>query len=226
MKKVDADLHPSSLILEVKVNRQRELDSLHTEIRSCHKCLDAGYPIVPGGVFSGKVGARIMIVGQAPGVTEIQVLRPFNASAGRRLFQWLREAGFDEADFRAQQYISSATKCYPGKMPNGRGDRRPSREEQALCRAYLDRSLAIIQPDVIVLVGGLAIETLLGKFKLEHIIGSVFERPAPWDDTQTVRYVPLPHPSGASAWTNSPENQRLIKKAIRALARLKRELNL
>jgi uracil-DNA glycosylase len=216
--------HPSSL--EADVNRQNQLDALHAKIRSCRKCLDAGYPITPGGVFSGKVGARIMIVGQAPGVTEIQVLRPFNASSGRRLFQWLGEAGFDEADFRARQYISSVTKCYPGKMPNGRGDRRPGREEQQLCRPYLDRTLTMVQPEVIILVGGLAIETLLGKFKLEHIIGQVFERPAPWDAKRTVRFVPLPHPSGASAWTNSAENQKLIKKAIRELARLKRELRL
>jgi uracil-DNA glycosylase len=208
------------------MDHQTQLDSLHAEIRACRKCLDAGYAITPGGVFSGKVGARIMIVGQAPGLTEIQVLRPFNASAGRRLFQWLAEAGFDEADFRAGQYISSVTKCYPGKMPNGRGDRRPSREEQQLCRPYLDRTLAIVQPEVIILVGGLAIETLLGKYRLEHIIGKTFERPAPWDETRTVSYVPLPHPSGASAWTNAPENQQLIKKAVRQLAKLKRELGL
>lgn len=204
------------------MNQQSQLDALHAEIRACRKCLDAGYPITPGGVFSGKVGARIMIVGQAPGVTEIQVLRPFNAASGRRLFEWLREAGFDEADFRANQYISSVTKCYPGKIRGGRGDRRPSREEQQLCRPYLDRSLAIVQPEVIIAVGGLAIETLLGKFKLEHIIGKAFERPAPWDAAQTVTIVPLPHPSGASAWSNSPENQKLIKKAIRQIARLKR----
>jgi len=41
-----------------------------------------------------------------------------------------------------------------------------------------------------------------------------------------VIFVPLPHPSGASAWNNSKENQQLIKKAIRQLARLKRERNL
>lgn len=208
------------------MSRQTRLTALHAEIRACRKCLDAGYAITPGGVFSGKVGARIMIVGQAPGITEIQVLRPFNASAGRRLFQWLGEAGFDEADFRADQYISSVTKCYPGKMPNGRGDRRPGREEQQLCRPYLDRTLAIIQPEVIILVGGLAIETLLGKFKLEAIIGKVFERPAPWDGARSVKMIPLPHPSGASAWTNSSHNQKLIKKAIRELARLKHELHL
>ena len=207
-------------------SRQRQLDTLHAEIRSCHACLQAGYDIVPGGVFSGKVGARMMIVGQAPGITEIQVLRPFNASSGKRLFQWLNQAGLDEINFRANQYISSVTKCYPGRLADGRGDRRPSKEEIALCRPYLERTIAIVQPQVIILVGSLAIESLLGKFKLDEIIGKTFKRPAPWAEDQTVTFVPLPHPSGASAWTNTPANQVLIQKAIRAIKKLKRELNL
>jgi uracil-DNA glycosylase family 4 len=207
-------------------DRQSQLDALHAEIRACRKCLTAGYEIVPGGIFSGNSGARIMIVGQAPGTTEVVAKRPFNASAGRRLFKWLGDAGFAEDDFRVRQYISSVTKCYPGRMSNGRGDRRPSKEEQALCRPYLDRTLALVQPEAIILVGGLAIETLLGKFKLDEIIGRTFKRPAPWDEKRSVIYVPLPHPSGASAWTNAPENQVLIRKAIRALKKLKRDLDL
>jgi uracil-DNA glycosylase len=202
------------------------LDALHAEIRSCRKCLDAGHAITPGGIYSGGLGARIMIVGQAPGVTEVVALRPFNASAGRRLFLWLSQAGFDETEFRATQYISSVTKCYPGKMADGRGDRRPSKDELALCRPYLDRTFALVRPEVILLVGSLAIETLLGKYKLNDIIGKTFKRPAPWDAGQSVIFLPLPHPSGASAWTNAPANQALIQKAIRALKKLKHELDL
>ena len=202
------------------------LDALHAEIRSCRKCLDAGHAITPGGIYSGGFGARIMIVGQAPGVTEVVALRPFNASAGRRLFLWLSQAGFDETEFRATQYISSVTTCYPGKMADGRGDRRPSKDELALCRPYLDRTFALVRPEVILLVGSLAIETLLGKYKLNDIIGKTFKRPAPWDAGQSVIFLPLPHPSGASAWTNAPANQALIQKAIRALKKLKHELDL
>ena len=202
------------------------LDALHAEIRSCRKCLDAGHAITPGGIYSGGLGARIMIVGQAPGVTEVVALRPFNASAGRRLFLWLSQAGFDETEFRATQYISSVTTCYPGKMADGRGDRRPSKDELALCRPYLDRTFALVRPEVILLVGSLAIETLLGKYKLNDIIGKTFKRPAPWDAGQSVIFLPLPHPSGASAWTNAPANQALIQKAIRALKKLKHELDL
>jgi len=102
-------------------------------------------------------------VGQAPGVTEAQVKRPFNASSGRRLFQWLAQAGLEEADSRARYYMTAVTKCYPGKHPSGKGDRKPSRAEQKLCRPFLEQELALVQPRVLLAVGGLAIGTLLGQ---------------------------------------------------------------
>jgi uracil-DNA glycosylase len=149
-----------------------------------------------------------MLVGQAPGVTEAQVKRPFNASSGRRLFQWLAEAGFEETDFRARYYMTAVTKCYPGKHPKGKGDRKPSRAEQALCRPFLDQELALVQPTVLLAVGGLAIETLLGqKLKLQEAVGRAFEVNGRW-------VLPLPHPSGASLWPNRPENQARIQQAL------------
>jgi uracil-DNA glycosylase len=152
-----------------------------------------------------------MLVGQAPGVTEAEAKRPFNASSGRRLFQWLAEAGFEETDFRTRYYMTAVTKCYPGKHPKGKGDRKPSRAEQKLCRSFLQRELALVQPRVLLAVGGLAIETLLGRsLRLDQAVGRVFE--------VNGRYVlPLPHPSGASLWPNRPENQARIEKALAIL---------
>ncbi|MFN2220526.1 MAG: uracil-DNA glycosylase family protein [Anaerolineae bacterium] len=185
-----------------------EWEALQAEMRACRRCLDAGYEIAPGAVFSGPASARLMLVGQAPGVTEAQVKRPFNASSGTRLFQWLAEAGLEEADFRRRNYMTAVTKCYPGKHPSGKGDRKPSRAEQQLCRPFLERELALVQPRVILAVGGLAIETLLNKkLRLNEAVGRVFEVGG--------RYVlPLPHPSGASLWPNRAENQALIQQAL------------
>jgi uracil-DNA glycosylase len=152
-----------------------------------------------------------MLVGQAPGVTEAQVKRPFNASSGTRLFQWLSEAGLDEAEFRAHYYMTAVTKCYPGKHPKGKGDRKPSRAEQSLCRPFLDRELALVQPQILIAVGGLAIETLLGeRLRLDQAVGRVFHV-----DGRLV--LPLPHPSGASLWPNRPENQARIAQALALL---------
>ena len=180
-------------------------------MRGCRRCLEAGYQIAPGAVFSGPAPTALMLVGQAPGITEAQVKRPFNASSGRRLFQWLSEAGVDEADFRARYYMTAVTKCYPGKHPNGKGDRKPSRAEQKLCRPFLERELALVQPRLLLAVGGLAIETLLGqRLRLDESVGRVFQV-----DGRTI--LPLPHPSGASLWPNRPANQALISQALALL---------
>ena len=104
-----------------------EWADLQSRMRACRRCLEAGYTITPGAVFSGPAPTPLMLVGQAPGVTEAQAKRPFNASSGRRLFEWLGEAGFEEANFRARYYMTAVTKCYPGKHPKGKGDRKPSR---------------------------------------------------------------------------------------------------
>jgi len=53
------------------------LNKLHNEMRACQLCLQAGYEIVPGAVFRGEPTARVMLVGQAPGVTEVEAKRPF-----------------------------------------------------------------------------------------------------------------------------------------------------
>ena len=147
------------------------LAQLHTEMRACRLCLEAGHAIVPGAVVRGSPGAEVMLIGQAPGVTEVEAKRPFNAGSGRRLFQWLGEAGWDEADFRARHYMTAVTKCYPGK--GGKGDRVPSKAEQALCRPFLEREIALVRPKLMILVGGLAIKLLYpAKAKLADVVGT------------------------------------------------------
>ncbi len=197
-----------------------ELLSLSAEMRDCRRCLEAGYSIAPGAVFSGPASARVMIVGQAPGITEAQVKRPFNGSSGTRLFKWLAQAGWDEADFRARHYMTAVTKCYPGRGKGGKGDRAPSRAEQKLCRPFFEREMALVSPELIVPVGRLAIELFYGrKFKLNDVVG------ASRQDEQSV-IVPLPHPSGASLWLNRPEHQSKVAAAIMILERQRKKLNL
>lgn len=203
------------------IQNRDELGRLHAEMHACHTCLAAGYKITPGAVFSGPTTAQVMIIGQAPGVTECQVKRPFNGTSGTRLFKWLTEAGWEEDEFRAHQYLTAVTKCYPGKDKGGKGDRVPTRAEQKLCRPFLERELALVNPAVIVPVGRLAIELFYGRrFKLADVVGT-FTR-----DDQGRRTVPLPHPSGASLWLNQPKHQAQVARALVILRQLKEELSL
>jgi uracil-DNA glycosylase len=179
---------------------------------ACRKCLEAGHPILPGAIFSGGLGARVMVIGQAPGITEHQAGRPFNATSGTRLFRWLAEAGLDEVDYRSHEYLTAVTKCYPGKARGG-GDRVPSAEEQALCRPLLERELALIQPELVIPVGRLAIGLFYPRNPaLSQVIGTEKSEGGRW-------IVPLPHPSGASRWHQTPENQARIGEAIRLIRR-------
>ena len=143
--------------------------------------------------------------------------RPWRGRAGRTLRRWLK---LDEDEFYATFYCASVTRCYPGRHPSGRGDRTPTPEEQRLCSFWREWELALLRPRLIVPVGGLAIRHLVGRSGLADAVGVRLER-----DGAAV--VPLPHPSGASAWLNSPANRELVDRAvalIRAeLARLRRE---
>lgn len=219
--------------------------TLAKEMRGCRRCLDTGYSITPGAVFTGEATAEIMLIGQAPGVTEVAAERPFNAGSGRRLFQWLGAAGWEEMQFRSQQYMTAVTKCYPGRNSNGKGDRVPSKAEQALCRPFLEREIALVRPRLIILVGGLAIKLMYpANARLKDIIGTAayFPRRAltdpvnfdlnqaeclnAYDDEKDRNgrwLVPLPHPSGASLWPNRDQNKALIRRAIRILTDIREQ---
>jgi uracil-DNA glycosylase len=160
-----------------------------------------------------------MTVGQAPGRQEAEIThKPFSGPAGKRLFRWLATAGFDEANFRATQAMTAITKCYPGPHPAGRGDRVPTRKEQALCAPWLEEELAVINPQVLILIGGLAIGRFLGTGRpMTDLIGGQFHM-------EGRILVPLPHPSGASQWFNVPENKERLAQALGILEILHRSL--
>lgn len=189
-------------------SKEQALRDLHARLHRCRLCLEAGYDIYPRAIFSGSSQARIMSIGQAPGITEKEAGRPFNAGSGTRLFQWLAEAGIEEDWYRSTQYMSSVTKCYPGRASSGSGDRVPSRAEQQLCRQYLDEEIALVDPQLILLIGRLAINLYFPASQpLAKLIGIHKQVDGRW-------LVPLPHPSGASRWHQIAANRVLLDQAI------------
>jgi uracil-DNA glycosylase len=193
--------------LPVLLARHRE------QLASCRRCGIEDAAVVP--ILSEAVAPRIMLVGQAPGKTEMGDRRPFAGRAGKTLFRWMARAGVDEAVFRRHVYIAAVTRCYPGPSPSGRGDRVPSPRERQLCASWLDAELEMIRPRVIIPVGRLAIDRFLGPAPLHELIGReiVVEH-------RGVRMlaIPLPHPSGASSWVNLQANRLLLDHAIERLA--------
>ena len=160
-----------------------------------------------------------MIVGQAPGLqTELRRYH-FAGPGGKLLGQWLARAGYDGEHWRDACYITSMTRCFPGKNSRGKGDRKPGPAELALCRPFLDEELRLVQPRLIVPLGTLAIEAFLGRCSLDAVVGTM----ATIDGRPVL---PLPHPSPVSRWLNDPEHRRLVDRAIELLADARRSLDL
>jgi uracil-DNA glycosylase len=190
----------------------RSLTSLQRDNRACRACLEAGHPLESVPVFEGRAGQRAYLFGQAPGVQEGSERRPWRGRAGRTLRRWLE---LDEDEFYATFYCASVTRCYPGRAASGNGDRTPTPEEQRLCAFWREHEQRLLQPRLVVAVGGLAIRLLLGERSLD-CIGRRFEL----DDAVAV---PLPHPSGTSRWLNDAGNRARLELA---LAVVRQELSL
>ncbi len=198
-----------------------ELRHIQTQIRACQRCALAGFPIQGPPIFSGNASARLMVIGQAPGRVEVgETHRPFSGSAGKRLFRWLQQAGWEEETFRTCFYMTSITKCFPGPHKSGRGDRAPSRREQQMCEPWLIAELTLVDPEVVIPVGRMAIERFFGRGRrLHEIIGGRYHV-----DGRIL--IPLPHPSGASSWIQKPAHRALIQRAIAHLADVRQSLGL
>ena len=193
----------------------RSIASLQRDNRVCRACAEEGYPLESLPVVQPHEAQRAYLFGQAPGVVEGEERRPWRGRAGRTLRRWLE---LDEDEFYATFYCASVTRCYPGKAPSGRGDRTPAPREQRLCSFWRDWELRLIQPELIVTVGGLAARTLLGLKSVSECVGRRFEHDG-------AVAIPLPHPSGASAWLNDPANRRRVAKAARLIRTDLAELN-
>ena len=104
-------------------------------------------------IGDGNPQARLMIVGEAPGAEEDRQGLPFVGPAGRLLDRMLAAIGLD----RTGVYI---TNMLPWRPP---GNRSPTAEELAICQPFLERQIELIQPRILVLVGGIAAKALLNR---------------------------------------------------------------
>lgn len=194
----------------VEFSELKPLPLLQEEIRACRRCEEAGYIPEARPLTEGDADAPFMVIGQAPSRTAHVTSTFYRGPAGERLRGWFVEAGFSEEDFGTRVYLAAITKCFPGRLPGSSKDRLPSRAEQALCRPWLDAELAMVNPRVIVLFGGLAIKTFLSGAPLNDLVGRTFEK-----DGRL--YIPLPHSSGASTWLNDPAHRALLADGIQRL---------
>jgi uracil-DNA glycosylase family 4 len=204
------------------------VEELRARLAACRQCAAEGFFIVgPPLVRCGPLPAPIFVLGQAPAAVYAgnPAIRPF--SPGRHgqpspLWAWLEQGGWEEERFRATAYMAAITRCYPGPAPSGAGDRRPSAREQAMCRPFWQRELVLVQPEIIVTLGTMALHALGFKgLRLREAVGQVYHIQLAY---QTVPVLPLPHPSGVSRWLNDPVHRSLLDAALAQLDTLTQHL--
>jgi uracil-DNA glycosylase family 4 len=201
----------------VDAARHIQLAQLQARIRGCRRCVAAGYIPAAHPILRGDATARVLVLGQAPGAAAAERPVPYAGATGRTLRGWLARAGFEDSAFHdpTRFYLTSLTKCFPGKARSGAGDRAPSRAEIALCGAHLMAELALVQPELILALGRLSIEALLPSLRglsLTALVGEA--RPAQLPAAAGALVLALPHPSGVSRWHNDPANQARLTQAL------------
>jgi DNA polymerase len=130
-----------------------DLDTLAARARGCTACpeLAAARTTVVVGEFPPS--ARLLLVGEAPGATEDRNGRPFVGKAGQLLDDQLTQAGLARADVA----VANVLKCRPP------GNRAPTAAEAGRCRGGLDRQVELVDPAVVVTLGGTALSWALGR---------------------------------------------------------------
>ena len=160
---------------------------------------------VPG---YGRIPAQLMLVGEAPGRTELDTHKPFTGAAGRELDRWLKENQLS----REQLYITSAVRNRPFSVkpqPNGEmkyPNRTPSKKEVAFSAPLLDYEIQQVKPLIIATLGNIGLQRLLGKdYTVSHYHGQLLTQPIQQADPnhpgsylfteRSYHIVPLYHPA-------------------------------
>jgi uracil-DNA glycosylase len=169
------------------------LEALLKAVRGCRAC-EAQLPFGPRPVLQAGETARILVVGQAPGVRAHTSGIPWNDASGERLRAWM---GIDEDFFYDESRIAIIPMgfCYPGR---GKGGDMPPRRECAVL--WLDKLLGRLpRIELTLLIGQYAQRHFLGGRRKQSLAATV----EAWQE-YAPQHMPLPHPS--------PRNQPWFKR--------------
>ncbi|MBI1802062.1 MAG: uracil-DNA glycosylase [Chloroflexi bacterium] len=180
-----------------------ELADLYAEIKACKACdlHQRRTQAVPG---VGPLDARIMFIGEAPGVNEDKKGEPFVGNAGQFLNQLLALAGLK----REAVYITNIVKSRPPE------NRDPLPQEIAACKPWLDRQLELIKPQVIVTLGRYSMARWFPGASISQIHGTPRK-------VGPATVIPMFHPAAA---LHQPKYKELIEADFRKLPKILADL--
>jgi len=168
--------------------RDKELKKIKEEILLCKKCSlhkerikDNFYPVIG----EGNHEAKIMFIGEAPGLQEAKKGRPFCGKAGKILDELLESVKIK----REEVYIANLLKCRPTK------NRDPLPEEIKICTFYLEKQIKIIKPKVICPLGRYSMNFLMEKFGLKDKIEKISKIHGQLFENKNIAIIPFYHPA-------------------------------
>jgi uracil-DNA glycosylase len=154
----EASASPTERRLQSSQNKVELLTAIRERVHSCTKCEHLACSRTQTVFGVGNPDADLMFIGEAPGVDEDQQGEPFVGRAGQLLTRIIKAMNFA----RENVYIANILKCRPDTPPGSFGNRPPTPIEMQTCRPYLVEQIEIIQPRVLVALGAVAVEGLLG----------------------------------------------------------------
>ena len=179
-----------------------DLEVLAARARACTACPELAATrtsVVPGAVPSG---ARLLVLGEAPGAQEDESGQPFVGRSGQLLDALLAEVGGDRADVG----VLNTVKCRPP------ANRPPTRAESATCRGWTSRQLELAEPAVVVALGLSAARWFLGPGTLRSLRGRLHLVHLP--GVGGLRVLPTYHPSAALRHGPQGEPRRLLREDL------------
>lgn len=154
------------------------LEEINEEVKKCTKCKLCKNRT--NTVFgTGNPHARVMFIGEGPGADEDMQGEPFVGKAGKLMNQAFKGLGIS----REEVYIANIVKCRP---PN---NRNPEKDEADACIDYLRNQVMIIKPEIIVLLGSVALKNILGE---EY---GITKSRGKWIVKKDIKYMPTFHPA-------------------------------
>lgn len=178
-------------------------DGLAATVRACTACAELASTRTSVVVGSAPPGARLAVLGEAPGAQEDETGQPFVGRSGQLLDALLSEVGGD----RARTAVLNTIKCRPP------ANRVPRRDETAACRPWTTRQLELLRPAVVVTLGLSASRWFLGPVALGAVRGVVHE-------VDGLRVLPTYHPAAAIRSGPRGEPRRLLREDLALAVRL------
>ena len=158
----------------------------------------------------GDINAQLMFIGEAPGADEDSQGEPFVGKAGQLLTKIIQTMGLT----RDTVYIGNILKCRPDTPGQASGNRKPTPEEMQTCISYLHEQIDLIRPRVIVALGGIAVEGLLGK-----TIGITKLR-GQWRTYRGIPLMPTYHPAYLLRNQSLAEKRRVWEDMLQVMEKL------